>query len=117
MKALLLSLSLVCASCVTAEDIRKVSVEVANLENALSDTSLTVNEQEAAITSAVTELGNLATEVAEREEGLVRGVGKTGEALGLSGMVTTAGILALNHLRNRSRKRDLEVVTEKATTS
>lgn len=112
MKSLIATLPLLCVSCVTAEDLRKVSVEVNNLEDVLNDKSKTLDEQADAIGVAHEAIEDIAADVTERTKGWVEGISNNAEG----GLVGIAAAVALNMIRNRTRKRDLEAATAASET-
>lgn len=105
----LIPLLLLTASCVTSQDLQRVTDSVAELETVLDDPLATQDDVKAAIDEAKEEIGAVKEEVEDRTSGAVDSLGEVG---GVAGVVTTVGLLLLNQLRNGTRKKDLADVKE-----
>lgn len=101
MKALLLIVPLLAASCVTPGDMRVIADQMEMVEASLADESKTTEEVADDLALAKEAIRAVAADVEERTEGFIEGVGSTGE----SGLIGLASMAALHFYRNSTRKK------------
>ena len=101
MKALLLTLPLLAASCVTSGDIRAVADEVARIEYALADETKTTQEVSAEVAASRAAIAEIAEEVETRTTGMIEGIDKGTQG----GLIGIASMIGLHLYRNSSRKK------------
>ncbi len=97
----LLLLTLLFASCVTAQDLRDVADSVERMETTLDDTTSSPEEVQLAIATAKTEIVAKAEEIEERSEGFLETLGSAEG--GVAGVLSLAAMTALHLFRNRQR--------------
>lgn len=124
MKEIIILFSLLVSGCVFPGDIEqlkhsqdiyqyKVNTALDSMRDGSKDVAQTIGAIKSAQSERDREIDNVVREVTQRTEAAIsaaQGGLSLAEAGGLSGLVTVVGGVALNVMRNRSRKEELETI-------
>ena len=102
-----------CGILPTGNDLREIALKVDEVQRVALDTTKDTDDLSSALKDLSGTINAKVDELAERGEGVIDGLSEGAEG----GLIDIAAAIALNMMRNRSRKKDLDEVVKKAAPS